>query len=216
MTRKLSIEDLPLVSANQLDVANDRILVYSPNATGRKSRALRLDELPAVIETGTDRSFQQDSIPPTTRADGTPLEIDDRWVNSNDRISFYWDGGWFSEQLLTCQTTGATLLSLYPGYRASLQTWVITARLSSPNNSTNYWTSQLQTRTTTAANTISEESTAAKTVNQVYRVVKDLGGIIVASESIRGLGIAQPRVGSPGNLNEQHYQVFYRLTPIPS
>lgn len=105
---------------------------------------------------------QSGSVKPTARSTGAALQVGDRWLDTSDRLWWWWDGSyWLSEEIFLASTgvttasvsTGLGLLSVNPSYNLYLLNFSVSTRVNTTGNaldSTNYWTISLMRMTTSA------------------------------------------------------------------
>lgn len=161
---------------------------------------------------------------PNTRADGSALQTGDRWLDTSERIWWFWNGTyWLSEgNLLVGRWTSTTLAASNSGAglasfeTASNDVFIERFRVTGgvgTNNPSNYWQfycTQLQTGggSITEFNIDSASVASGATAFQLSTSPN-------AHRDVSALGLIQYRlgwnvVGTPGSLVRPTFEIFYR------
>ena len=166
---------------------------------------------------------QASSNKPTTRSDGTALAVGDRWLSTNDRFWFYWNGSyWLSELILSANTgiassstaIGIGLCTVDPSFNLFLLSFRASGRINTTgtHDASNYWTFSASRVDSASESLEGSVSGSALVLGQRFQVT----GTINAHRDVAALGTVgfqavASLTGSPAGLVRPAFSLFYRL-----
>lgn len=183
-------------------------------ATGRPTRKRRYHLLDGV-------DSQAGLSKPTVRSDGSGLQVGDRWLDTSDRLWWFWNGVyWLSEDQPPAifGTNALTNLAQYglmpinPNYNLFLQSYRIAGTTGATNNTSSFWGVSLVRRAATASNTLSSLFTNNSNASETFRLSADLNQHLdVSAISVLSLLVFVQQFGTPSNISGLAVTVTYRL-----
>lgn len=167
----------------------------------------------------------QASSKPTTRPNGTALVTGDRYLDTSDRLTWFWNGAyWLSEEIFLVRTSfagGATITGgwghhqINQSYNLFLLDFGYGGQLASPQDGSNYWDIRIERGNSAAAHTV------LATINTASPVISAATGVSLSSSlnlhlDVSALGSLYIRGAvyktlSPGNLTQGVITTRYRL-----